>query len=92
MAGSTSWQRRDRRAYFAHLNAYENFPFFAAAVIIAVTLGAPLHIVNALAVAYVVLRIAHVVLYVGDRPSARSFVFLVAYLVNIAIFVLPAFK
>ncbi len=81
-----------RRAYFAHLNAYENFPFFAAAVIIAVTLGAPLHIVNALAVAYIVLRIAHVVLYVGDRPSARSFVFLVAYLVNIAIFVLPAFK
>ena len=26
-----------RRAYAAHLNAYENFPFFAAAVIIVIT-------------------------------------------------------
>ena len=35
-----------RRAYAAHLNAYENFPFFAAAVIIAVTQGATLGTVN----------------------------------------------
>lgn len=31
---------KHRRAYAAHYNAYENLPFFAAAVIIAVTQGA----------------------------------------------------
>ncbi|MBR1216946.1 MAPEG family protein [Bradyrhizobium sp. U87765 SZCCT0131] len=81
-----------RRAYAAHLNAFENFPIFAAAVIIAVTQGASLTAVNALAALYVVLRAAHALLYIADRPAARSSVFALALLVNIAIFVLPAFR
>jgi len=80
-----------RRAYAAHLNAYENFPFFAAAVIIAKTQGAPPDMLDALAVAYIVLRIAHAALYVADRATPRSAVFGLAWLVNIAIFVLPLF-
>lgn len=82
----------DRRAYAAHLNAYENFPFFAAAVIVAVTMGAPVATVNNLAMLYVALRVAHGVLYIADQSTARSLVFLVGLLVNVAIFVLPAFK
>jgi uncharacterized MAPEG superfamily protein len=78
-----------RRAYAAHLNAYENFPFFAAAVIIAKTQGAPLGALNALAAIYIVLRIAHAALYIGDYATPRSVVFAVAWLINIAIFVLP---
>ena len=61
-----------RRAYAAHLNAYENSPFFAAAVIVANTQGAPLGTLNALAATYIVLRIAHTALYIGDGLSAPA--------------------
>jgi uncharacterized MAPEG superfamily protein len=81
---------RQRRAHAAHLNAYENFPLFAAAVIIAVTSGVPHATVNLLAVIYLVLRIAHALLYVADLATARSMVFALAWVVNVAIFVLPA--
>jgi uncharacterized MAPEG superfamily protein len=91
-AGIDSLPGPQRRGYYAHLNAYENFPFFAVAVIVAITMGAPLSTVNVLAAIYIVLRIAHAILYIRDIPTARSSVFLLAYLVNIAIFVLPAFK
>ncbi len=81
-----------RRAYAAHQNAYENFPFFAAAVLVAVTIGAPINIVNGLAAAYIALRIAYGILYIFNKPSLRSGAYLLALIVNIAIFVLPAFK
>jgi len=81
---------RHRRAYAAHYNAYENLPFFAAAVIVAVTQGAAISTVNALAVIYVLLRVVHGVLYVADRATARSVVYGLALFTNIAIFVLPA--
>jgi uncharacterized MAPEG superfamily protein len=81
-----------RRAYAAHQNAYENFPFFAVAVIVATTLGASISTVNILAVIYIVLRAMHAVLYVRDAASARSLCYAASLMVNIAIFVLPAFK
>lgn len=91
-AGIDNLSASRRRAYAAHLNAYENFPFFAVAVIIAVTTGASLHVVNVLAGIYIALRIAHAVFYVTDKPSARSMAFLAGYAVNIAIFVAPVFS
>ena len=81
-----------RRAYAAHENAYENFPFFAVAVITATTLGASISTVNILAALYIVLRAVHAVLYINDAASARSLAYGVGLLINIAIFVLPAFK
>lgn len=81
-----------RRAYGAHLNAIENFPFFAAAVIIALTMGAPGSTVNWLAGLYILIRIAHGLLYITDQPSARSMSYLAGFIVNVVIFVLPAFK
>ena len=81
-----------RRAYAAHQNAYENFPFFAAAVIIAMTLGAAPATVNMLAMVYIAIRIVHGLLYINNVPSLRSLMFLAGLVVNIAIFVLPAFK
>jgi uncharacterized MAPEG superfamily protein len=80
------------RAYAAHQNAYENFPFFAAAVIVALTQGASAGTVNLLAVLYVVLRVVHGLLYIADSATPRSAVYGLALLVNIAIFVLPAFR
>jgi uncharacterized MAPEG superfamily protein len=81
-----------RRAYAAHQNAYENFPFFAVAVIVATTLGASASTLNILAALYIVLRGMHAVLYINDAASARSLVYSAGLLINIAIFVLPAFK
>ncbi len=81
-----------RRAYSAHLNAIETFPFFAAAVIIALQLGAPVATVNWLAGIYIVIRILHALLYIADQASLRSLSFLAGVIVNVAIFVLPAFK
>jgi len=80
-----------RRAYGAHLNGIENFPFFAAAVIIASTSGAAGSTLNWLALLYVLLRIGHGIAYITDQASLRSMIFLVGLIVNIAIFVLPAF-
>lgn len=81
-----------RRAYAAHLNAYENFPFFAVAVIVAMTLGAAPATVNMLAMAYVAVRVIHGLLYIYNIPMMRSLIFGIGLLINIAIFVLPAFK
>lgn len=83
---------KHRRAYAAHQNAFESFPFFAVAVVIALSLNAPIYAVNVLAVIYVLLRIAHALLYIFNQPLARSLVFAAAMAVNVAIFVLPAFK
>lgn len=81
-----------RRAYAAHLNALETFPFFAAAVIIALTMGAPASTVNVLAALYILLRVAHALLYIFNQPAARSLAFAAAMAVNVTIFVLPAFR
>jgi uncharacterized MAPEG superfamily protein len=81
-----------RRAYAAHQNAYENFPFFAVAVISAATLGAPIGTLNALAVLYIVARVAHGALYINDSARLRSMAYGAGLLINIAIFVLPVFK
>lgn len=80
-----------RRAYAAHQNAFESFPIFAAAVIIALTLGASVSTVNILASLYIMLRGVYAVLYINDAATARSATYTAALLVNIAIFVLPAF-
>ena len=81
-----------RRAYAAHQNALENFPFFGIAVVAALSLGAATGPVNGLAMLYIAFRVAHAVLYIRDIASARSMAYLGGLLCNIAIFVLPAFK
>ena len=81
-----------RRAYAAHQNAYENFPFFAVAVMAALSFGASPGLVDWLAVLYIAFRVAHGLLYVADKSSLRSMAYAGALFVNIAIFVLPAFK
>ena len=81
-----------RRAYAAHQNAYENFPFFGIAVISALSFGASATTTGLLAMLYIAFRIAHAGLYIGDVATARSLAYLGGLLCNIAIFVLPAFK
>jgi uncharacterized MAPEG superfamily protein len=81
-----------RRAYAAHQNAYENFPFFAVAVVAALSFGASASTTSMLAIFYIAFRIAHAYLYIADKPTLRSAAYAGGLFANIAIFVLPALK
>lgn len=83
---------RSMRAYGAHLNGLETFPWFAAAVIVAQIFGGPSRIADSLAVAYVLLRIGHMAAYLAGSQPLRSAAFSVAQLVALAIFASPLFR
>ena len=80
------------RALGAHLNGIETFPFFAVAVLLAEFRGAPQNLINELAVLVVIVRIAYVLTYIGNRPSLRSILWSVGFLINIGIFFLPLIR
>ena len=80
------------RAYGAHLNGLETFPWFASAVIVAHIVAGPSRIVDILAVVYVLVRIGHMAAYIGGRQSLRSAAFTVSQLVALAIFISPLFR
>jgi len=74
------------RANAAEANTFEALPFFIGAVIIAHQLGAPQTRVDILAVLFVTLRIIYVAMYVAGLATARSAIWALALLANIAIF------
>ena len=80
------------RALGAHQNGIEAFPFFAVAVLLAEFRAAPQNLVNELAVLFLIVRIAYVLTYLGDRPSLRSILWSVGFAINIAIFFLPLIR
>ena len=79
-----------RRANAAQQNAFEAFPLFAAAVIVAQLTGAPQARVDLLAVAFIVARVLHFALYLADLATMRSLAWLVGFGCAIAIFVAGA--
>lgn len=80
------------RALGAHINGIETFPFFAAAVLLAEFRAAPQNLINELAVLFLIVRIAYVLTYLGDRPTLRSILWNIGFAINLAIFFLPAIK
>jgi uncharacterized MAPEG superfamily protein len=78
-----------RRAYAAHQNAFESFPFYAASVLGALSFGASAKTVGVLAAIYLAFRIAHALLYIADKSTARSLAYGGGFLTNIAIFAMP---
>ena len=88
------WQSRltgmPARAHAAHLNAFEAFPLFAAAVIIAHLRDAPQSTVDNLALAFVGLRLLYGILYLVDQHWMRSLVWAGALVCTVWIFVLGA--
>ena len=82
LARQNDWRAR---ANAAQANTFEALPFFFAAVIIAHTLQAPQTRLDILALIFVMLRIAYVMMYVADLAKARSIIWTLALLVNIAI-------
>ncbi len=98
-AGGGRYDNRDPRAWLerqegfrkradnAQANAFEAFPFFAVAVIVASLTGAPQERVDALAVIFIVARVAYLVCYLADWHWARSLVWLIGWLATVTIFV-----
>ena len=82
LARQTDWRAR---ANAAQANSFEVLPFFIGAVIIAHQLGASQMRLDVLAFLFVVLRVLVIMMYVANMATARSVVWTVALLVNIAI-------
>ena len=80
------------RAYGAHLNGLETFPWFAAAVIVAHMVGGPSRIADILAIVYILVRIGHMAAYISGRQPLRTAAFGVGQLVALAIFVSPLLR
>ena len=81
-----------RRAYAAHQNAYEAFPFFAAAVLVATWTEAPQGIVNMLSLLFILARIGYTGTYMADLATPRSIFWIVGWATTIAIFTSPAWS
>lgn len=78
-----------RRANAAQNNAWEAFPLFAVAVLVATAKGGPAGMVDALSASWLALRIGYVACYLADRATLRSACFALALFAAIAIFVSP---
>ncbi len=78
------------RVLGAHLNGVETFPFFAAAILLAEFRHGPQQIVDACAIGFLVVRLAFVGAYVADRPTTRTLLWNLGFLLNVLIFVSPA--
>ena len=74
------------RANAAQANLFESLPLFFAAVIIASIENAPQARVDALAIGFVIFRIAYLVCYVVNWSTMRSIVWLLGLVCVITIF------
>jgi uncharacterized MAPEG superfamily protein len=83
-------QGHQQRANWAQLNAFEAFPAFAAAVIIAHLAGGAQLSINRLAAAWVAARLAHGVFYLMDWPSMRSLAYFTGIGCIIGLFIVAA--
>ena len=80
------------RALGAHQNGIEAFPFLAVAVLLAEFRASPQHLIDELAVLFLIVRIAYVFTYLGNRPTLRSILWSIGFAINVGIFFLPAIK
>lgn len=89
-----AWQSRlsglPARAHAAHLNSFEAFPLFAAAVIVAQLAQATQDRIDGLALAFIALRLGYGVCYLAGWATMRSLVWLLAFGCCVALFVIAA--
>lgn len=76
------------RAHAAHLNSFEAFPMFAAAVLAAIATGVDPGMLATLSVAFVGLRIIYGIVYLMDLATLRSLVWFGALGCSAALLVL----
>ena len=82
LASQESWRAR---ANAAQANSFEGLPFFIGAVIIAHQLGAAQTVVDALATAYILSRVAYIACYLKNWATSRSLVWTLGLACNIAL-------
>lgn len=75
-----------KRADYAQQNAFEAFPVFAAAVIIAHLTGGAQHSIDLLAISWVAIRFAYGIAYIAGWSSLRSLLFFGALGCVVALF------
>jgi uncharacterized MAPEG superfamily protein len=80
---------RRARANAAQANSFEALPLFIAAVLTAQQLQVPQDVIDGLALAFVLLRVIYIFLYVADRAASRTGVWTAALGVCIALFLAP---
>ena len=83
MGNLTGWPQR---ANWAQTNAYESFPPFAAAVIIAHLTGANQMMIDSLAGLFLICRILHGIAYIRDQANIRSAVWTLGFLCTVGLF------
>ncbi|QQS10638.1 MAG: MAPEG family protein [Rhodospirillales bacterium] len=81
-----------RRALAAHLNGFEAFPLFAAAVLVAQQVGGAHPRVDQLAIAFIALRLVYLFCYVTDRPTPRSLAWSAGLFCVVGIFTSPVWR
>ena len=74
------------RANAAQANLFESLPLFFAAIIIAQIANAPQARIDLLALGFVVARIAYVICYLANWPTARTIVWLLGLICVVALF------
>lgn len=79
-----------QRANWAHLNAFEAFPPFAAAVVIAHQAHVSQPLLDGLAVGFVAFRLAHGISYLMNLATLRSLVWSGGFLCVIGLFLAAA--
>jgi uncharacterized MAPEG superfamily protein len=80
------------RALGAHQNGIEAFPFFAVAVLLAEFRLGPQRLIDELAILFLIVRIAYVFTYLGNRPTLRSILWGIGFAINVGIFFMPAIR
>jgi len=83
LARQTNWRGR---ANAAQANSFEALPFFFAAVIMAHLFQAEQTRLDILALLFVMLRMAYIIMYVADWAKDRSIIWALALCINIGIF------
>jgi uncharacterized MAPEG superfamily protein len=80
------------RALGAHLNGIEAFPFFAVAVLLAEFRAGPQRLIDELAVLFLIVRIAYIFTYLGNRPMLRTILWSIGLAINLGIFFMPVIR
>jgi len=81
-----------RRAHAAHLNSFEAFAPFAAAVLVCHAAHGNERWAAILAVAFVIARLLYIAAYLGDKSTLRSTVWTIGYVCTAGLFILPIFS
>lgn len=84
-AMQTGWRQR---SYWAHLNAFEAFAPFAAAVLMARLEGVPSWKVANLALAFLAARVLHGGFYLADKGRLRFLAFIAGCACSMAVMIL----